>query len=434
MTTMGERVRKKRKELGFTQEDLSGPNLSHAVISLIERGRANPSLKTLEYIAEKLNVNVNYLLYGQEKQIDLSNDITSKLAIIPSLIKLTKYKEAKKAILEINEESVNTEQLGEYIKLKGDIEVGLGNYSEAVSLYKNALIYTTLLNIETLIEIYTKISDCFINLRDYQLAIENAQQGLLLFRFYQSKVNPFAKLQLYYNLSLGYCRISEFKKGLQSIDTAFKYMEETHCYYFQNLFYMLKGLAYLYTSKFKEGIESTKNAINHMEKNNAIESIGCYTNLGIMYREIGEYKKSLTNLEKSLELSIVHNNSWNLLNTNFEIALTYFLTGDYKSSETICQKQLDNTNNGSELFVKITLLLAFIKFKSESHQEALELVIEAEKLSKAIGVISLLSKVLILKSKILIEQGDHQEAITALNKALKYSTGDSYDNLSFFLE
>ncbi|USK37082.1 helix-turn-helix domain-containing protein [Cytobacillus firmus] len=434
MTTMGERVRKKRKELGFTQEDLSGPNFSHAVISLIERDRANPSLKTLEYIAEKLNVNVNYLLYGQEKQIDVSNDITSKLAIIPSLLKLTKFKEAKKAINEINEESVNTDQLGEYIKLKGDIEVGLGNYSEAVSHYKNALIYTTLLNIETLIEVYTKISDCFINLKDYQLAIENAQQGLLLFRFYQSKVNPFTKLQLYYNLSLSYCRISEFKKGLQSISTAFAYMEETHCYYFQNLFCMLEGLAYLYTSKFKEGIKSTLMAIKHMEKSNSTELIGCYTNLGILYREIRDYKKSLVNLEKSLELSIMHNNSWNLLNTNLEIALTYFLIGDYKSSEIICQKQLENTNNRSELFVKITLLLAFIKFKSHSNEEALELVIEAEKLSKAKGGYGLLSKIFILKSKIFNAQGKHQEAINALNTALNYCKGESYDNLSFFLE
>lgn len=431
---MGERVRKKRKELGFTQEDLSGPNLSHAVISLIERNKANPSLKTLEYIAEKLKVDVNYLLYGHEKEMDHSNnDITSKLAIVNGLLSLTKFNEAKRAILEINEDNVTTDRFGDYIKLKGDIEKGLGNYSEAIENYKSALVYFTLLNVEKVIEVYTNISDCYRILGDYQLTIENAKQGLLLFKFYQSIENPFSKLKQYYNLSFSYCRMSQYKKGLQSIKEAFAYMEETGCYYLQNLFYMLEGLAYLYTSRFKEGIESTLIAIDIMGKDKTQEVIGCYTNLGILYRETGEYHKSLINLKKSLELANVNNDSKNLLNANFEIALTHFLSGDYKSAEIICQTQLANTDNRTGLFIKIMLLLAYIKFNFQSNEEAIELLNEAKRLSEAIKDNMLLSKVYILRSKIFMSEGLHQEAVTSLNTALKFCIGDSYDNLKFFV-
>jgi len=55
-------VRRTRKNLGWTQDDLAGEaGVEQAAVSLIENGRANPTLLMLENIASALNVGFSEL-------------------------------------------------------------------------------------------------------------------------------------------------------------------------------------------------------------------------------------------------------------------------------------------------------------------------------------------------------------------------------------
>ena len=62
MASLGERIRKLRKEKGLTLQALAGAELSKGMLSLIENGKANPSMESLAYIAERLGINKNDLL------------------------------------------------------------------------------------------------------------------------------------------------------------------------------------------------------------------------------------------------------------------------------------------------------------------------------------------------------------------------------------
>ncbi len=62
MSTLGDRIRARRKELGLTQTQLGGGNLTKGFISLVEKGRAKPSLETLLLLAERLDKPVGYFL------------------------------------------------------------------------------------------------------------------------------------------------------------------------------------------------------------------------------------------------------------------------------------------------------------------------------------------------------------------------------------
>jgi len=62
VSTLGERIRARRKELGLTQTQLGGGNLTKGFISLVEKGRAKPSLETLLLLAERLQRPVGYFL------------------------------------------------------------------------------------------------------------------------------------------------------------------------------------------------------------------------------------------------------------------------------------------------------------------------------------------------------------------------------------
>jgi len=62
MASLGEKIRARRKELGLTQSQLGGTELTKGFISLVEKGRAKPSLETLLLLAQRLQAPVGYFL------------------------------------------------------------------------------------------------------------------------------------------------------------------------------------------------------------------------------------------------------------------------------------------------------------------------------------------------------------------------------------
>lgn len=60
MATLGEKIKTLRKEKKLTQTELAGPELTKSMLSQIENGKATPSMKTLQYIAEKLGCETSF--------------------------------------------------------------------------------------------------------------------------------------------------------------------------------------------------------------------------------------------------------------------------------------------------------------------------------------------------------------------------------------
>lgn len=65
---LGERIKKLRKERKLTLEALAGKNLTKGMLSLIENNKAKPSMESLTYIAERLDVEVAELLNTVSKE------------------------------------------------------------------------------------------------------------------------------------------------------------------------------------------------------------------------------------------------------------------------------------------------------------------------------------------------------------------------------
>jgi tetratricopeptide (TPR) repeat protein len=62
MSSLGERIRARRKELRLTQSQLGGAELTKGFISLIEKDRAKPSIETLILLAKRLQRPIGYFL------------------------------------------------------------------------------------------------------------------------------------------------------------------------------------------------------------------------------------------------------------------------------------------------------------------------------------------------------------------------------------
>jgi transcriptional regulator with XRE-family HTH domain len=64
--TIGQRLKRLRRERGLSQRELASPGVSYAYISRIEGGARRPSVKALRMLARKLGVTADYLETGSE--------------------------------------------------------------------------------------------------------------------------------------------------------------------------------------------------------------------------------------------------------------------------------------------------------------------------------------------------------------------------------
>lgn len=62
LSTLGERIRAIRKQRKMTLDALAGDQMTKAMMSYIENNKANPSMESLSYIAERLGVKVSELM------------------------------------------------------------------------------------------------------------------------------------------------------------------------------------------------------------------------------------------------------------------------------------------------------------------------------------------------------------------------------------
>lgn len=78
--SIGENIKRIRKEKGLTQKELADKcNLSRSYLADVERDRYNPSLDTLMVIAKNLDVKVSTLL-GENEEFDYDSIRISRIA------------------------------------------------------------------------------------------------------------------------------------------------------------------------------------------------------------------------------------------------------------------------------------------------------------------------------------------------------------------
>ena len=73
-TEFGKRLKKARIARRMTQSEVAGDRVTRNMISRIENGAAIPSVGTLEYLSERLDVPISVLVpqYGDEETLTLA--------------------------------------------------------------------------------------------------------------------------------------------------------------------------------------------------------------------------------------------------------------------------------------------------------------------------------------------------------------------------
>src|SRR5919205_4059165 len=93
---LGEGLRQLRVAAGLTQSELAGTRFSKEYVSQIERGKTRPARETVEWLAEQLGVDADFLANGGTA--DQRGRVETALARADPLIEANRETEAVEAL------------------------------------------------------------------------------------------------------------------------------------------------------------------------------------------------------------------------------------------------------------------------------------------------------------------------------------------------
>lgn len=199
--TLGQKVKKLRKEKQMTLKELAGERVTAAQISFIELGKSNPSHDLLEYLAEKLDRTVDYFIETEEEQARKYSDYFLKIATIDYL--KGNYDCAKENIdksLHYSDKYYLSSYQGKANMIRGDIAFNEKDYPEASKSYLVAnQQFVQQSNIEMIIETYIKLGKVHVFQKYYLSALDYLKLAERYVEQYGFR-SPNLLVDLYYNI------------------------------------------------------------------------------------------------------------------------------------------------------------------------------------------------------------------------------------------
>ncbi|MDY3845947.1 MAG: helix-turn-helix transcriptional regulator [Eubacteriales bacterium] len=172
--TLGEKIKKARKEKHMTQSQLCGDRITRNMLSQIETGHANPSLETINYIAKTLGLSCGYLLS------DIGEDDYRKLENIQKIKKLFAEKKYESCIILCTKMNLTYDDeikliLAECYFHCGETELNNGYPNKAVEMFRHAAEYAenTIYPTSSLMSKITLISAIAENMQSPRLELDD---------------------------------------------------------------------------------------------------------------------------------------------------------------------------------------------------------------------------------------------------------------------
>lgn len=336
--SLGEKIKRRRKELDMTLKDLAGDRITPGQISLVESGRSNPSMDLLEYLATTLKISVEYLMESEETQAEniciYFEQVAESNILSDDIYNAEKYIEnalyyAEKYNLEYRKAKNSYLRAEIYMYKKENILAQQFFLSANVIFIKN--------------NHYKEIVRTFLNLSKITLIME-AYNSATTYLKQAEKVyidnnigEDFLLGEIYFYLSKSYFYMEEIKK---SIDYSFLAKEKFEKInnkkeYAKTL--MLLAEQYNLQGDLINAIKYSKKTLTIYRELNDINNISNIENsLGRLFYEFENLEESFIHFEKAKKIRL-ENNDIRLIETLLNISENYLKLKDTKN----CMKVLD---------------------------------------------------------------------------------------------
>ena len=412
--SLGEKIKKLRKEQNMTLKELAGDRITAAQISHIERDKSHTSHELLEYLADKLGVSVDYLLETKEMQ---SKKITDNLILKSEIyIKCDELEEAEEQINEIIKVCKNyklTENYGKCNNLLAEIYCKRGDYSSAVYYYEKALYY--FIKNEDKEDIY----NCYVSIGDiYEL--DKFYKGALTHYMFAKEVLEESNIEdgdiykeLYSKISKSYMNLNQPQKALEFMEKIDRIDNEDNVKEEVNILVMkAKGL--LSVGKYVESKECFNKALEIIKKEeNKNRLAQVYLTMSNIYSEIGDVDKHLEYSQKVYDITKRDENKY-MMESLFNMIESYVQKGEYEMAKKYCKLALVSSIKNKDKYYEYKSL----KFYSDMYKNQDEVETAIDYLNKCITIANNLQDSKIL-ANLYIELGKLYSNISK-DKELEY--------------
>ena len=412
--SLGEKIKKLRKEQNMTLKELAGDRITAAQISHIERDKSHTSHELLEYLADKLGVSVDYLLETKEMQ---SKKITDNLILKSEIyIKCDELEEAEEQINEIIKVCKNyklTENYGKCNNLLAEIYCKRGDYSSAVYYYEKALYY--FIKNEDKEDIY----NCYVSIGDiYEL--DKFYKGALTHYMFAKEVLEESNIEdgdiykeLYSKISKSYMNLKQPQKALEFMEKIDRIDNEDNVKEEVNILVMkAKGL--LSVGKYVESKECFNKALEIIKKEeNRNRLAQVYLTMSNIYSEIGDVDKHLEYSQKVYDITKRDENKY-MMESLFNMIESYVQKGEYEMAKKYCKLALVSSIKNKDKYYEYKSL----KFYSDMYKNQDEVETAIDYLNKCITIANNLQDSKIL-ANLYIELGKLYSNISK-DKELEY--------------
>ena len=412
--SLGEKIKKLRKEQNMTLKELAGDRITAAQISHIERDKSDTSQELLEYLADKLGVSVDYLLETKEMQ---SKKITDNLILKSEIyIKCDELEEAEEQINEIIKVCKNyklTENYGKCNNLLAEIYCKRGDYSSAVYYYEKALYY--FIKNEDKEDIY----NCYVSIGDIY-GLDKFHKGALTHYMFAKEVLEESNIEdgdiykeLYSKISKSYMNLKQPQKALEFMEKIDRIDNEDNVKEEVNILVMkAKGL--LSVGKYIESKECFNKALEIIKKEeNKNRLAQVYLTMSNIYSEIGDVDKHLEYSQKVYDITKRDENKY-MMESLFNMIESYVQKGEYEMAKKYCKLALVSSIKNKDKYYEYKSL----KFYSDMYKNQDEVETAIDYLNKCITIANNLQDSKIL-ANLYIELGKLYSNISK-DKELEY--------------
>nr|WP_317332258.1 helix-turn-helix transcriptional regulator [uncultured Romboutsia sp.] len=385
--SLGEKIKKLRKEKNMTLKELAGDRITAAQISHIERDKSHTSHELLEYLANQLDVSVDYLLETKEMQSKkLTDNLILQGEILIKCNDLEKAENQLNGVIKICNEYKVLDNYGICNFLLADINFKKGKYSESVMSYEKTLYYFIKNNDKE------KLYKCYFNIDKIYMIEEFYKGAILQFEFAEGVLNEIQVedvdiyKDLYSKMAYCYIKLDNNEKSLDYINKMDEIDMKNNPEEELNVL-ILKANNLLNMGEFEKSKEYFKKVLEILDKEkNKTELASIYLTISEIYKSIGKLDKVLEYSQKVYDIKKNDEDEY-MMKSLFKIIETYISNYEYDMAKRYCKialaSSIKNKNRLNEYRV--------LKYYSDMHKAQNESIIAIEYLHKCINIISKLN-------------------------------------------
>lgn len=419
--TLGEKIKRRRKELEMTLKDLAGDRITPGQISLVESGRSNPSMDLLEYLANALQTSVEYLMESEETQAE----------------KICVYYEQMAETYILNQDYISAEKYIEnalYYAEKYDLE-----YRKAKNLFlranickaKNELVLAQQLylsanvifikrnNFEQVINTFLNLGKITLSLKAYHSATSYLKQAEKV--YLDNNIGNDSLLgEIYYEMAESYFKIDDIKKAIDYTFLAKQKFEQVQHREEYGKALLLLSQEYNKKGDLVNAIKYSKKTLEvyrELEEEKNISAIE--NNLGKLFFEFDNIEEAFRHYNVAKEIRM-RNNDTNVIETLINICEGYIKIKEIDKCEEVLE-EIKTLIGGTDVeqIIEQNLLWYRVYTIKEMADEAELVLLETFNLAKVNGLEKRAAELAILLGRYYIGIKKDYEAAKYLDEGVK---------------